>query len=118
MRYGCDIQQVGKSRNGKPRFWCRAHGASATGRYGSRLEKCEAAYRVAAFDDVFDLEEKLYAGGVALWGAVAPVYDTSGRKPEAGIHVHAREVLGGPKVIDRTYAAVSMAYDKTLFGER
>lgn len=74
----CSIVTVGKQRNGKPRFWCTAHQASGTGKYGRRLDRCEGAYRFAVQSDALEIEPSDYVGGIAIWGAVKPVYDTSG----------------------------------------
>ena len=115
----CQIEQVGKARNGKPRYWCLVHGASATGHYGVRLAQCESAYRdTAQLGEALNLRENDYPGGIALWGVVAPVYDTTGREPERGVHVHARYEEGGKKPIDATYPAVVVSYNKgDLFTE-
>lgn len=110
----CLIEQVGKQRNGRPRFWCSVHGASATGRYGVRLPACEAAYRDVANRNVLELEVTDFPGGVALWGAVAPVYDTTNLPPELGIHVHARKLSNGRKQIDATFDAVTVKYSRDL----
>jgi transposase-like protein len=103
----CSIEEVGKQRNGRPRYWCSAHQASATGRFGSRLAECEAAYRDIVPQNVLELDPAEYAGGVALWGAVGPVFDTSNLPLEVGIHVHARTGVGD-KEIDATYDAVAV----------
>ena len=47
-----------------------------------------------------------YAGGIAVWAAMAPVFDTTGSPPESGIHVHAREYPGKRKAIDQTFDQV------------
>ena len=39
---------------------------------------------------VLDLNLDQYPGGVGLWGAVPPVYDTTRLPLDFGIHVHAR----------------------------
>src|SRR5436853_5268912 len=99
----CSIEHVGKQRNGRPRYWCSVHQASATGRYGSRLSECEAAYRETAHQKILELNPDDYPGGVGLWGSVGPVFDTSGLAPEVGIHVHARNGdEEGSKEIDAT----------------
>ena len=49
-----------------------------------------------------------YQGGVALWGAVPPVYDTTRKDFDQGIHVHARTENGGQKVIDKTFRAITV----------
>jgi hypothetical protein len=113
----CSIEQVGKQRNGRPRFWCSVHQAPATGRYGVRLEKCESAYRDIDYSKVFDLNAEAFPGGIALWGAVPPVFDTTGLPAETGIHVHARRESDGEKEIDATYDAVRMKYRRDLLDE-
>lgn len=113
----CRIEQVGKQRNGLPRYWCTVHKGSATGRRGIRLDQCELAYRAAEHTDVFDLDFSEWPGGVALWGAVHPVFDTTSLSPEEGIHVHARKRDGGDKDIDRTFDAVRIKNRANLFDE-
>lgn len=105
----CRITAVGKRRDGGTRYWCSAHHADATAKYGKRGKKCRYA-DVPAVEPSESLELDLdaYAGGVALWGAVPPVYDTTDLNPEKGIHVHARQVARGPKVIDATFRRVSI----------
>ena len=49
-----------------------------------------------------------YSGGVALWGAVPPIYDTTRLPLERGIHVHARKMRNGVKDVDRTVRAVRL----------
>jgi hypothetical protein len=114
----CSIEPVGKQRNGKPRFWCSTHQASATGRYGTRLEACEGAYRDVAERKIVELNPDDYPGGIALWGAVAPVYDTTGLPTEPGIHVHARsDAMDNEKRIDDTFDAVRIRYGRDLLQE-
>ncbi len=114
----CEIVQVGKRRDGGFRFWCLAHRASATAKYGKQAERC-----VAADDpEVSDAESVLlnplqYQGGVALWGAVPAVYDTTIRPIDRGIHVHARGERGGPKLIDQTYRSVKLRVQSDLLNE-
>lgn len=114
-RRPCVIEQVGKSRNGAPRWWCRAHGASATARYGARLNECEAAYLTEPAVDCFELTEEDFPGGVGIWGAVEPIYNTSSRQDKPGVHVHARMSSGDEKEIDKTFDAVSLRVKSTLF---
>ena len=58
-----------------------------------------------------------YPGGVALWGAVEPVYNTAHVPAERGIHVHARLKPGKRKVIDHTCDAVELSVPRDLFSE-
>jgi hypothetical protein len=113
----CSIEQIGKQRNGRPKFWCSAHRASATGPHGSRLSVCELAHRAASYPCVFNLDSEKFPGGIALWGAVAPVFDTTDEAPEYGIHVHARREINGAKDIDQTFDAVAMSNKHGLFDE-
>ncbi len=113
----CSVEQVGKQRNGRPRYWCTVHHASATGRYGARLSVCEAAYLAHQPAEILELDPHDFPGGIALWGAVAPVYDTTGMPPESGIHVHARR-QENHKEIDGTYDAVRVKVRLDLQEER
>ncbi len=110
----CSIEHVGKQRNGRPRYWCKVHQASATGRYGARLDVCESAYLDECAENVLELDASDFPGGIALWGAVGAVYDTTSLPPEAGIHVHARKASAGEKEIDATYDAVVVTYVRDL----
>jgi predicted nucleic acid-binding Zn-ribbon protein len=100
----CDIVSVGRRRDGGTRYWCLTHKADATAKYGVPAEQCKG-HRTAAADDgeIFTLDLDLYPGGIALWGAVPPVYDTTELGIDRGIHVHARPAQGGAKSIDRSY---------------
>jgi hypothetical protein len=53
-----------------------------------------------------ELDPTEFAGGIAVWSAMAPVLDTTGAAPESGLHVHARERPGKAKAIDETFAQV------------
>ncbi len=101
----CSIEHVGKQRNGKPRYWCRTHQCSATGLHGARLPACVGASK-ASPPKVLELDAPAHPGGIALWGAVEAVYDTSSMPPEIGIHVHARAIENGQKEVDDTFDAV------------
>jgi hypothetical protein len=57
--------------------------------------------------DVLTIDPAQYPGGIALWGALPPVYDTTQMGIERGVHVHARMVAGRKKKeIDSSYSAV------------
>lgn len=109
----CEIEAVGKQRNGMPRYWCKSHQASATGKYGRRLERCEGAY-LSGRTEAKELDPKVYPGGVALWGAVKPVYDTSNVPVDEGVHVHARREVGGEKEIDGTFPSIALTITRNL----
>lgn len=103
----CEIISVGKRRNGSPRFWCVRHHADATEKYGRPAKVCRNANRrPIAPKDILTLDLDEYAGGVALWGASPPIYDTTVLPVERGIHVHARPMVGAAKEIDGSFAAV------------
>lgn len=105
----CDINPVGKRRDGGTRYWCLAHQADATAKYGRPAKICRAAHLPPILPaDILELDLDQYDGGVALWGAVPPVYDTTRLPLDFGIHVHARESTGGRKAIDQTHRAVRL----------
>lgn len=89
------------------RYWCRAHRADATAKYGKPASKCRAADVLATRnEEVESLDLDKYLGGVALWGAAPAVYDTTRLPMERGIHVHAWLTPKSEKEIDLTYQAV------------
>ena len=103
----CRIVAVGRRRDGGTRYWCLAHGADATAKYGRRAATCRGPSIPAITElDTLRLHIDSYPGGVALWGAVPPVYDTTLGRLDRGIHVHARKEAGSGKVIDRTFRSV------------
>src|SRR5579862_6148402 len=74
----CDIVAVGKRRDGGTRYWCLLHKADATAKYGKPGKMCRAAHIPPIRpDEVLSLNVDAYKGGVALWGAVPAVYDTT-----------------------------------------
>jgi len=116
--YGhCKIENVGKQRSGRNRYWCTVHKANATGKYGVELEQCEAAYLSPLDVEALELGESEYPGGIGLWGAVQPVYDTVSSPIDLGVYVHARKVAGGKKEIDRSVPEVIIKYKRKLFEE-
>jgi len=103
----CEIISVGKRRNGSPRFWCVRHRADATEKYGRPAKACRnAGQRPIDPKDILTLDLDEYAGGIALWGASPPIYDTTVLPLERGIHVHARSRADAAKEIDYSFAAV------------
>ena len=108
----CEIVSVGRRRDGGNRYWCVRHRADATAKYGRRAPVCRGADTPTISErETLDLDLGRYSGGVALWGAVPPVYDTTVEPLDRGIHVHARETLGSRKVFDATFRAVRVFAD-------
>lgn len=116
VRVPCVIIEKELRKSSEPRYWCTAHHASATAKYGVKLSECEVAYLQPPDSKplVINLEE--YPGGIGLWGAVSPVYDTSNIPPESGIHVHARKIVAGKKLIDRTYSEALVSVPQKYLG--
>ena len=55
------------------------------------------------------LDVSEWKGSLGVWGAVAPVYDTTEMTVTEGVHVHARTSLGGDKAVDETFGQVTIA---------
>lgn len=108
MNRPCSIAAHVLRRTGSPKWWCTTHYAPAWGKAGERLERCGGAReRTSLAGPELELDIERYPGGIALWGALPPVFDTSiAVGYERGIHVHARRAPGGCKEIDTTYSAV------------
>ncbi len=108
----CNIVPAGKRRDGKMRYWCIEHKGDATAKYGVQAPRCRNAdQEPIAPTDILEFDIDQYKGGIALWGAVPAIYDTTRLPMDRGIHVHARKQTGASKEIDRTYRAVR------VFGE-
>jgi hypothetical protein len=107
---GCQIVSVGKRRDGGTRYWCLQHKADATAKYGKPASACRTAHIPPIRpDEILSLDMDKYKGGIALWGAVPPVYDTTTQPLDRGIHVHARAAVGSTKEMDNTFRAVRIS---------
>jgi hypothetical protein len=112
----CVIRQVGVNKKGQLRYWCIEHKADASTKHGSAAAQCRYAHipTIEATDLVhIDLSD--YLGGVGIWGAVPPVYDTTELEMERGIHVHARKKINSGKVIDDSFRCVKLIDSKKTF---
>jgi hypothetical protein len=78
------------------------------------LRECERAYLELDPAKILDIDTALFPGGLAIWGAVPPIFDTTDLIEDTGIHVHARQTPGGTKIIDDTFPAVAMKYRRDL----
>jgi len=118
IRRKCDIVQVGKRRDGGFRYWCLVHHANATAKYGVSAERCVAASDLEVSKaETLVLDPPKHRGGIALWGAVPAIYDTTEQPIDRGIHVHTRDEKGGPKQIDSTYRSVRVNIQDNPLGE-
>jgi hypothetical protein len=67
---------------------------------------CRAAHLQPASTEITELDVDLYKGGIALWGAVPAVYDTTRLPVDNGIHVHTRQSVDSKKEIDGTFPSI------------
>lgn len=105
----CQIVSVGKRRDGGRRYWCLEHKADATAKYGKKSKSCRyAGVPPIQPSEAVAVNPHEFQGGVAIWGAVPPVYDTTRLPIDRGIHVHARRTAKGMKVLDRTFRRVEI----------
>lgn len=112
----CQIVAVGKRRDGGTRYWCLKHRADATAKYGKRGMECLRAHIAEpTSSERVTIDTAMYPGGIALWGAVPPVYDTTTRAMDRGIHVHARKKPTEEKVIDATYRHVDLVHEDNCY---
>lgn len=105
----CNIVDVGKRRDGGTRYWCLNHKADATAKYGKPAIECRAAKVPPVLaHEILDLSLDKFQGGIALWGAVPAIYDTTRLPMDRGIHVHARLTAQSSKEMDQTFRAVRL----------
>lgn len=104
----CNFSSLGKARNGRRlRYWCQSHRCLVELPLDSPQPfSCSIADAQRPQQRSLTITLKDFPGGIALWGALPPVLDTSGRPPEIGVHVHARTTAGGCKVVDATFDEV------------
>lgn len=104
----CHIVPVEKRRDGRLRYWCLEHKADATAKYGRPATRCRYADTPPILpSESLTIEPREYSG-VAIWGAVPPIYDTTRKPTERGVHVHARRAADGPKEVDATFRSVDL----------
>jgi hypothetical protein len=109
----CDVVSVGKRRDGGTRYWCLRHKADATAKYGRPASQCRTAHiPPISAAETLALNIDKYEGGIALWGAVPAVYDTTRLPMDRGIHVHARVTEDAKKEMDCTFRAVRILSDR------
>lgn len=109
----CKIVATGKRRDGGTRYWCLAHRADATAKYGRPSRACRYAHIPPVTEkETLSLATNDYPGGIGLWGAVPPVYDTTTLPLDRGVHVHARRKANAKKNLDETYRAVRVIDSK------
>ncbi|QQS40014.1 MAG: hypothetical protein IPM63_11650 [Acidobacteriota bacterium] len=114
----CEIKFEVKRRNGQPKYWCSVHRAPAWDTAGNVMTRCSRADLPSIpSNQVLELNLSDYPGGIAVWGALPAIYDTYGKGFDRGIHIHARRIVGGTKVIDRTYKTVFVKDDSRLFDQ-
>jgi len=83
------------------------------------MDRCEGAYRSIPSTSTLQLDPADFPGGIALWGAVEPVINTSKWKVDSGIHVHARREPGArKKEIDRNFDAVELVVRENLIEDK
>lgn len=90
-------------------FWCRTHHERAWARGGGALVACRSAdVELPEPGDVATVASSAYPGGIGIWGAVYPLFDSTNLAPSSGVHVHARATADGAKAIDETFAEVAV----------
>ena len=110
----CQIIVIGKRRNGKPKYWCMTHGSYAWDEKGELLAQCPKAGQDDKEKLMLQLDVRDYPGGVGIWGALSPVYDTTQlpkSKRVLGVHVHARKEPCKAKELDDTFDIVYLKID-------
>jgi hypothetical protein len=108
----CDIKAEVKLRNGYDMWWCRTHHQRAWARGGGPLVACASAdLELPESSDVATIASAAYPGGVGIWGAVIPLFNSTNLPLTSGVHVHARLIVDGAKEIDETYAGIEIEGD-------
>lgn len=115
----CNIKFLGKFRNGSAKYWCSAHFsfAKSAAEESPPTECAKHDTPVLSEKDKYVLDPAEWDGGVALWGALESVYNTTRFSEPSGIHLHARLEEGGEKQIDYTFKVIDVkSPENDLFG--
>lgn len=120
----CDIVQCGKFRNGAQRWWCRTHqvhwGVKADlqqAMVGGESIRCSNATQPMHYTkNPLIINPNDYEGGIGIWAALPTAINTSNEPDVDGValHVHARPLSKGKKVIDANYPAVVVTTGDSL----
>ena len=110
MRRPNQTSWIGLSRDGGRNHpsGVNVHRTTDTGSLGHDRGRILKHHTPLLPTDWRDLEIDDFNGGITLWGAVPAIYDTTRRPMQRGIHVHARNHVHGPKVIDQTFKGVRL----------
>lgn len=117
----CSLAPSGKFRNGSSRWWCKEHQTS----WGTKADHeayqktgvrtCAQSGRVTTLaGHRFDIDPAEYVE-VGVWCSLPEAISTqtiSTRPPK--IHVHARKVIGGFKLVDDDFVEVTIQCDPEL----
>lgn len=120
MNFGreCKIESLGRNRNGSQRLWCHAHKCLVSTTRGITPDKCDLYGNESPpeFGELV-LRPSDFAGGIAIWGALPPVYNSANENEHQAVHVHARKSDSGGKEIDDNYSNVRLLVGEDLGGE-
>lgn len=115
---GCDIVEAGKMRNGARRWWCRTHQvhwgtkADLAAAHSSGNLCCSNRSQPMSFVITPPIIRPDDHAEVGVWCSMPPAITSTGvplrRRPK--IHAHARNVVGGEKMLDGLVDALSVQY--------
>lgn len=121
-KLSCDFVGAGKFRHGKERWWCRTHQCHWGTKADLAAAKKSGAMVCANHDQPMcyvvnpyqvKLDEHFEVG---IWCAMPPAIsserDIKSQPPK--IHVHVRDTVGGAKILDGTFNAISLHYNQKL----
>lgn len=113
----CDFVQAGKYRHGALRMWCRTHqthwGIKADLQAYASSGEMKCAHHTQPMNYIVSpyLLDIVKPAEVGVWCSMPAAISThkiENREPK--IHVHVREKVGGPKILDKDFPAISVFY--------
>ncbi len=117
----CDFVYAAKYRHGADRWWCRTHqthwGTKADIESFAKNDVMRCANNTQAMCYVVapltvDLDKY---DEVGIWCSMPAAISTETVKPRAPrIHVHVRPEVGGKKIVDKDFSALSVVYGSTM----
>ncbi len=93
----CNIQKVGKYRNGKDKYFCSVHKC-----FLKELKNICGCQKYK-YVKVFDIDISIYKS-IGIWGFLKPIFDTTNiNNVDCGVHLHLRRKDNEEKIIDDTF---------------
>ncbi len=100
----CNIDYIGKKRNGDKKFWCLTHKVFVKESEFVSQKCSHCGKDVNNNDNKIEIFLEDYRGGVGVWSALNAIFTNNDNDENIiGVHIHTRKIPGGSKDNDDTF---------------